>query len=66
MLGLPTRYDSLHSDQTLRAVVDDIDADWGFRTFTHASSGHPAMIRETEPLRSDPRRFNEKESPELY
>lgn len=68
-------HDSLHSEQNVRfevdqafaalrpggaIVVDDIDANWGFRTFTQAFSGHPAMICEAEPLRPDPRRFNKK------
>jgi hypothetical protein len=41
-------------------VVDDIDANWGFRTFTEAFSGHESMICEAEPLRPDLRRFNAK------
>jgi hypothetical protein len=41
-------------------VVDDIDANWGFQTFTQAFSGHQSMICEAEPLRPDLRRFNKK------
>jgi hypothetical protein len=41
-------------------VVDDIDANWGFQTFTQAFSGHRSMICEAEPLRPDLRRFNKK------
>ncbi len=68
-------HDSLHSEENVRfeldsafaalrpdgaIVVDDIDANWGFRTFTQAFSGHESMICEAEPLRPDLRRFNEK------
>ena len=68
-------HDSLHSEQNVRfeldrafaalrlggaIVVDDIDANWGFRTFTQAFSGHQSMICEAEPLRPDLRRFNKK------
>jgi hypothetical protein len=68
-------HDSLHSEQNVRfeidrafaalrpggaIVVDDIDANWGFRTFTQAFSGQQFMICEAEPLRPDLRRFNKK------
>jgi len=68
-------HDSEHSEQNVRfevdrafaalrpggaIVVDDIDANWGFRTFRQAFSGHPSMICEAEPLRPDLRRFNKK------
>jgi hypothetical protein len=41
-------------------VIDDIDANRAFRTFTQTFSGHQSMICEAEPLRPDPRRFNNK------
>jgi hypothetical protein len=68
-------HDSLHSEQNVRfeidrafaalrpggaIVVDDIDSNWGFRTFTQTFSGHQSMICEAEPLRPDLRRFNNK------
>jgi len=68
-------HDSLHSEQNVRfevdrafaalrpggaIVVDDIDANWAFRTFTQAFSNHRSMICEAEPLRPDLRRFNKK------
>lgn len=68
-------HDSLHSEQNVRfeldrafavlrpggaIVVDDIDANWGFRTFTEAFSGHQSIICEAEPIRPDLRRFNKK------
>ena len=68
-------HDSLHSEHNVRfeldkawvalrpggaIVVDDVDANWGFRTFTQAFSGHPSMICEAEPIRPDLRRFNKK------
>jgi len=68
-------HDSLHSAHNVRfevdlawaalrpggaIVVDDIDANWGFRTFTEAFSGHHAIICEAEPIRPDLRRFNKK------
>ena len=68
-------HDSLHSEQNVRfevdrafaalrpggaIVVDDIDANWGFRTFTQAFSDHQSLICEAEPLRPDVRRFNKK------
>jgi Methyltransferase domain len=68
-------HDSLHSehnvrfevDQAWRAlrpggaiVVDDIDANCGFHSFTKAFSGHRSIICEAEPVHSDKRRFNDK------
>jgi len=68
-------HDSLHSERNVRfevdrawvalraggtVVVDDIDANWGFRSFTQAFSGHQSLICEAEPLHPDPRRFNQK------
>jgi hypothetical protein len=41
-------------------VVDDVDANWGFRSFTLTFSGHQSMIAEAEPLHPDLRRFNKK------
>ena len=68
-------HDSLHSERNVRfeldrawpalrpggaLVVDDVDANWGFRSFTQAFSGHQSMICEAEPLHPDLRRFNQK------
>jgi hypothetical protein len=68
-------HDSLHSEHNVRfeldsawaalrpggaIVVDDIDANRGFRTFTQAFSDHRSMICEAEPIRPDLRRFNKK------
>jgi hypothetical protein len=41
-------------------VVDNIDDNWGFRSFTETFSGHRSMICEAEPLHPDLRRFNNK------
>jgi hypothetical protein len=41
-------------------VVDDVDANNGFRSFTQAFSGHQSLICEAEPLHPDLRRFNQK------
>jgi hypothetical protein len=41
-------------------VVDDIDANWGFKSFVLAVSGYRSLICEAEPLRPDLRRFNKK------
>ncbi|HVW11189.1 MAG TPA: class I SAM-dependent methyltransferase, partial [Bryobacteraceae bacterium] len=41
-------------------VVDDIDSNWGFHSFTKDRSGFQTIICEAEPIRSDPRRFNGK------
>ena len=68
-------HDSLHSERNVRfeldsawailrpggaLVVDDIDANWGFRSFTETFFNHQSMICEAEPLRPDLRRFNKK------
>jgi hypothetical protein len=68
-------HDSLHSERNVRfeldrvwaalkpggsLVVDDVDANWGFRSFTQAFSGHQSMICDAEPLHPDLRRFNNK------
>jgi methyltransferase family protein len=67
-------HDSLHSERNLRfeldrawaalrpsgaIVVDDVDANWGFRSFLEAHPGHSSLICEAEPLRPDLRRFND-------
>ena len=41
-------------------IVDDVDANWGFRSFTQTFPGHRSMVCEAEPVRPDPRRFNKK------
>jgi hypothetical protein len=68
-------HDSLHSERNVRfeldrgwtnlrpggaIVVDDVDANWGFRSFTQEFSGHQSIICEAEPLHPDLRRFNKK------
>jgi hypothetical protein len=68
-------HDSLHSERNVRfeldrawaalrpggaLVVDDVDANWGFRSFTQTFSGHQFLTCEAEPLRPDLRRFNKK------
>ena len=68
-------HDSLHSERNVRfeldlalkalkpngaIVVDDIDANWGFESFTQAFPGHPSIVCEAEPLHPDLRRFNKK------
>jgi hypothetical protein len=68
-------HDSLHSERNVRfeldrawvalrpggvIVVDDVDANWGFKSFTEAFSGHQSTIADAEPLRPDLRRFNQK------
>jgi hypothetical protein len=68
-------HDSLHSERNVRfeldrawaalrpngaIVVDDVDANWGFRSFTQTVSGHQSLICEAEPLHPDLRRFNKK------
>lgn len=68
-------HDSLHSEHNVRfeldlawaalrpgsaLVIDDIDANWGFSSFTQAFSGHQPIICEAEPLHPDLRRFNKK------
>ena len=68
-------HDSLHSERNVRfeldrawaavrpggaLVVDDVDVNWGFQSFTQAFSGHRSMICEAEPIRPDLRRFNKR------
>jgi hypothetical protein len=68
-------HDSLHSERNVRfeldrawaalrpggaLVVDDVDANWGFQSFTKTFSGYQSLIGEAEPLRLDLRRFNQK------
>jgi len=68
-------HDSLHSERNVRfeldrawaalkpggaIVVDDVAANWGFRSFTQTFSGHESIICEAEPLHPDLRRFNKK------
>jgi hypothetical protein len=68
-------HDSLHSERNVRfeldrawaalrpngaLVVDDVDANGGFRSFTQTFSGHQSMVCEAEPLHPDLRRFNKK------
>jgi len=68
-------HDSLHSERNVRfeldsswavlgpggaIVVDDVDANWGFHSFTNAFSGQWSVVCEAEPLRPDKRRFNQK------
>ena len=68
-------HDSLHSDRNVlfeldrawprlglrgAVVVDDIDANWAFRTFTQTVPGEFCLTCEAEPLRPDLRRFNKK------
>ncbi len=68
-------HDRLHSERNVRfeldrawaklrpggaLVVDDVDANWGFHSFTQTFSGYQSIICEAEPLRPDLRRFNKK------
>lgn len=68
-------HDSMHSERNVRfeadlawkalkpggaLVIDDIDANSGFHTFTQAFSDHQSMICEAEPVRQDTRRFNKR------
>jgi hypothetical protein len=68
-------HDSLHSEHNVRfevdrawaalrpggaIVIDDIDANRGFRSFTQSFSGYQSIICEAEPLHPDLRRFNKK------
>jgi hypothetical protein len=41
-------------------VVDDIDTNWGFRSFTESVSGCRSIVCEAEPLQPDLRRFNKR------
>lgn len=70
-------HDSLHSERNVRfeldlvwpaltpgaaAVVDDVDVNYGFRSFTANVAPAPAaaLVCEAEPIRPDARRFNQK------
>ena len=68
-------HDSLHSERNVRfeldrvwaalrpggaLVVDDVDANRGFQSFTQTFSGYRSMICEAEPLHPDLRRTNQK------
>ncbi len=68
-------HDSLHSERNVRfeldrawgalrpggaAVIDDIDANWGFHSFTQTFPSHSSLVCEAEPLQPDLRRFNGK------
>jgi hypothetical protein len=68
-------HDSLHNERNVRfemdlawaalrpggaIVVDDIDMNRGFKSFTQSFSGHHSIICEAEPLHADFRRFNQK------
>jgi len=68
-------HDSLHTERNVRfemdqawrvlrpgsaVVVDDIDANWGFHSFTHALSDQHSFVCEAEPVRPDFRRVNSK------
>jgi predicted ATP-grasp superfamily ATP-dependent carboligase len=41
-------------------LVDDIDLNWGFNSFTRVFSGHQFLICHAEPLQPDPPRFDGK------
>jgi hypothetical protein len=68
-------HDSLHSESNVRfeldqtwpilrpkgaVVVDDIDANWAFRSFNQTTPGQFFLTCLAEPLRPDLRRFNKK------
>jgi hypothetical protein len=68
-------HDSLHSERNVRfeidrawealrpggtIVVDDIDVNRGFHSFTQSFPGCQSLVCEAEPLRPDLRRFNKK------
>jgi len=68
-------HDSLHSERNVRfeldriwpilsaggaCVVDDVDANWGFHSFTQTFPNQHSIIGESEPLHPDRRRFNDK------
>jgi len=68
-------HDSLHSESNVRfemdrawpalrpggaIIVDDIDLNRGFRSFTQSFSSHHSIVCEAEPLHPDLRRFNKK------
>jgi hypothetical protein len=68
-------HDSLHSEHNVRfeldhawaalrpggaLVVDDIDANWGFHSFTRAFAGYRSIVCDAEPLYPDTRRSNQR------
>ena len=68
-------HDSLHTERNVRfeldrawksvrsggaVVVDDIDSNAGFQSFTASRSGFTKLVCEAEPVRPDHRRFNAK------
>jgi Methyltransferase domain len=68
-------HDSLHSERNVRfelgkawpvlaaggvAVVDDIDANYAFRSYTTPKPGSVAFVCDAEPIRLDLRRFNKR------
>ena len=68
-------HDSLHSERNVRfeldrvwpalkpgaaVVVDDVDVNYGFRSFTLSRAPAAALVCEAEPIRPDARRFNQK------
>lgn len=68
-------HDSLHSERNVcyelqqvwpvinpngAFVIDDVDANWGFHTFTKTHAGRWHAVGEAEPLHPDPRRSNKK------
>jgi hypothetical protein len=68
-------HDSLHSERNVRfeldrvwailapngaVVVDDVDVNGGFRSFSQVVPGQPSVIGEAEPLHPDLRRFNQR------
>ena len=42
------------------AVIDDIDSNWGFDSFTKTHRDFRVLVCEAEPVRPDERRFNRK------
>jgi hypothetical protein len=68
-------HDSLHSEHNVRfeidhvwpvlrsggaIIVDDIDVNRGFQSFTQAFTGYRSLVCESEPTSPDRRRFNDK------
>jgi hypothetical protein len=68
-------HDSMHSERNVRfeldrvwkvlkpggaVVVDDMDVNYGFRSFTDEAEPALALVCEAEPIQPDPRRFNQK------
>lgn len=68
-------HDSLHTERNVRfeidhawsslrpggaIVVDDIDSNGGFQSFTQSHTGYHALVCEAEPIRPDTRRFNQR------